>query len=135
MAKPAPAAPPDRVALYEKLVATNPKVQRKGATMPYTSLNGNMFSLLTKTGTLALRLPVEAREAFLKKYKTTLVEVYGTVMPEYVAVPDALLKKTAELKKYFDVSYEYCASLKPKPTTRKASAKKSTKKAAKKSRK
>ena len=34
--------------LYEKLVATNPKVQRKGATMPYTSVNGHMSSLFTK---------------------------------------------------------------------------------------
>jgi len=134
MAKPAPAAPPDKVALYEKLVATNPKVQRKGAAMPYTSLNGNMFSVMTKDGTLALRLPAESRDVFLKKYKTTLIEMYGMVMPEYVAVPDALLKKTAALKKYFDLSYEYCASLKPKPTTRKAGANKSTKKTAKKSR-
>ena len=57
MAKPAPAASLETVALYEKLVATNPKVERKGAMLPYTSVNGNMFSLLTKSGTLALRLP------------------------------------------------------------------------------
>jgi hypothetical protein len=31
-------------------------------------------------------------------------------------VPDALLKKTRELKKYFDISYGYVGSLKPKPT-------------------
>lgn len=36
--------------LYEKLLSTNPSVQRKGATMPYTSVNGHMFSLLTKEG-------------------------------------------------------------------------------------
>jgi hypothetical protein len=30
----------DTVELYERLVATNPKVERKGATHPYTSLNG-----------------------------------------------------------------------------------------------
>src|SRR5690349_6339358 len=45
-----------KVALYEKLVATNPAVERKGATMPYTSVSGHMFSVLDKTGTLALRL-------------------------------------------------------------------------------
>jgi hypothetical protein len=72
MAKEAPAIPADKLELYEKLVATNPNVKRKGATVPYTSLNGHMFSYLSKTGTLALRLPTEAREAFLKKYK----EVY-----------------------------------------------------------
>ena len=119
MAKAASAAPADKLALYEKLVATNPQVKRKGATMPYTSVNGHMFSLLTKSGTLALRLPEHERAAFLKKYKTKLTEQYGVVMKEYVDVPESLLQKTSELKEYFAVSYEYVSSLKPKPTTRK----------------
>lgn len=106
------------VRLYEKLVATNPRVERKGATMPYTSLNGHMFSVLHKDGTLALRLPIEARSAFLKKYKTKLSEQYGSVQPEYVVVPGALLVKTGELKKFFDLSYAYVGSLKPKATRR-----------------
>ncbi|HLR04707.1 MAG TPA: hypothetical protein VK117_02780 [Pyrinomonadaceae bacterium] len=72
MAKADPKKYAASLALYEKLVATNPKVDRKGATMPYTSLNGHMFSLLTREGWLALRLPSDAREAFLKKYKTKL---------------------------------------------------------------
>ena len=107
------------LALYEKLVATNPNVERKGATVPYTSVNGNMFSYLSKEGKLALRLPAEVREAFLKKHKAKLCEAYGRVQPEYVEVPDALLAKTAELKKYFESSYEYVSSLKPKPTAKK----------------
>ena len=53
--------------LYEKLVATNPSVDRKGATTPYTSLNGHMFSFLTEEGKLAFRLPAEERESFLVK--------------------------------------------------------------------
>jgi hypothetical protein len=77
------------------LVATNPKVERKGATVPYTSLNGHMFSYLSKEGKLALRLPAEERTAFLKKYKAKLCEAYGRVQPEYGG------------------------SLKPKPTTKK----------------
>lgn len=110
----------EKLALYEKLVATNPDVQRKGDTMPYTSLSGHMFSLLTKEGTLVLRLPADERNAFLKKYKSRLAEQYGHVMPEYVEVPDALLSKTKELKKYFDLSYAYVGSLKPKPATKKS---------------
>ena len=47
---------------------------------------------------------------------------YGIVQKEYVEVPDALLGKTAELKKYFAVSYDYVSGLKPKPTTRKKKA-------------
>jgi hypothetical protein len=102
--------------LYGRLVATRPGVELKGATVPYTSLNGHMFSYLSKEGSLALRLPEAAREEFLRKYKAQLCVAYGVVQKEYVAVPDALLAKTAELKKYFDLSYEYVAAMKPKPT-------------------
>ncbi len=114
----------DKLELYEKLVATNPMVERKGAAMPYTSVNGHMFSFLTKEGKLALRLPTEERDAFLKKYKTKLCEQHGIVMKEYVEVPDALLKKTPELKTFFELSYTYVASLKPKATTKNAAGKK-----------
>jgi hypothetical protein len=102
--------------LYDKLVATDPKVDRKGDTVPFTSHNGHMFSYLGKTGELALRLPEGEREIFLKKYKTTLCELYGVVQKEYVLVPESLLKKTEELKPYFDASYAYVSTLKPKPT-------------------
>ena len=43
----------------------------------------------------------------------------GSVQPEYVVVPDALLVKTKELKPFFDLSFAYEGCLKPKPTTRK----------------
>lgn len=101
---------------YEALLANYPDVERKGAAMPYTSLNGNMFSFLIKTGTLALRLPEQEREAFLKKYKTNLCEQNGTVLKEYVEVPEALLGKTKELQVFFKSSLAYVATLKPKPT-------------------
>ncbi len=112
-----------KISLYEKLVATNPKAVRKGDTIPYTSLNGHMYSYLTKEDVLALKLPSEAREEFLKKYKTTLVTSYGIVQKEYVAVPDSLLQKTKELQHYFDISFEYTSSLKPKPAKKAAKKK------------
>ncbi len=107
------------VDLYDKLIATRSDIERKGAANFYTSLNGNMFTLLQGSRSLAIRLPEEERGKFLKKYKTTLFEAYGVVMKEYVTVPEALLKSTAELKKYLDLSYEYAQTLKPKPTTKK----------------
>jgi hypothetical protein len=118
-AKKKSAAPAENVELYEKLVATNPNVERKGATHPYTSLNGNMFSYLHPSGSVALRLPAEERERFLKKYKTTLFEAYGVIQKEYVRVPDSLLGNTNELRKYFDLSYHYAQTLKPKASKKK----------------
>jgi TfoX/Sxy family transcriptional regulator of competence genes len=41
-------------------------------------------------------------------------------MKEYVAVPDAILEKRKELKKYLEFSYEYAKTLKPKPTRKKS---------------
>ena len=107
------------LAFYDALIATNAAVERKGATVPYTSLNGHMFSALHKDGTVALRLPEAERSKFLKKYKTSLASHYGVVQPEYVVVPDALLAKTRELKPYFDASYKYVAGLKPKGKAKK----------------
>jgi hypothetical protein len=119
-AKPAAEAIPlEKLKLYERLVATNPNVERKGDSVPYTSLNGHMFSYLSKEGKLALRLPAGEREKLLKKYKAKLCEAYGRGQPEYVEVPDTLLSSTRELKKFFDSSYEYVGSLKPKPPTKK----------------
>jgi len=105
-----------KVELYEKLIATIPQLERKGAANPYTALNGNMFTLLHQSQSLAIRLPEDKRHEFLKKYKTKLFEAYGAVMREYVAVPDSLLKKTKELQPYLLSSFEYAKSLKPKPS-------------------
>jgi hypothetical protein len=127
MGKATAGVPADKLELYEKLVATIPGVERKGATVPYTSVNGHMFSYLSKAGKLELRLPEDARSAFLERYDAKLCEQYGIVQKEYVEVPDALLKKTSELKKYFALSFSYVGSLKPKPTTRPAKKKSSSK--------
>jgi hypothetical protein len=106
--------PADRLELYNKLIATHPKIERKGAVHPYTSLNGHMFTYLDQTGTMGIRLPEDEVEKFLKKYKTTLFKSYGVVKKDYVTVPDTLLRNTKELKKYLDLSYEYVATLKRK---------------------
>ena len=119
MAKKTTGVPPDKLELFEKLVATDPRIERKGASMPYTSLNGHMFSFLTPAGRLALRLPEAERVDFLKRYKTKLCEQHGSVLKEYAEVPDSLLKKTGELKKFFDLSVRYVGSLKPKAAKKK----------------
>ena len=85
-----------------------------------------MFSLSSSRGAVERRRTPQPessdrdeRAKFLKKYKTTLYEAYGTVMKEYAAVPDSLLEKTQELKQYLDLSYKYAKTLKPKPTKKK----------------
>jgi hypothetical protein len=119
-----PAMDADRAGLdativaYDRLIATVPGVERKGATLPYTSINGNMFSFVDPSG-LALRLSPELRAAFIAEFDTTLHEAHGHVMKEYITVPHAVLEDTDSLARWFSASWTYASALKPKSTTRK----------------
>jgi hypothetical protein len=114
------AGPADRLELYDALVESTPGVERKGATMPYTSRNGHMFSFLDPTGAMALRLSPADRDSFLSRYQATLVEQHGRTMQEYVAVPATLLERTDELRSWLTRSHDWIGTLKPKPTKRRA---------------
>ena len=62
---------------YDAVIATRPDIERKGASMPYTSTNGHMFSFLTPEGTLALRLSTSDRKRFLESHPDATVEQHG----------------------------------------------------------
>jgi hypothetical protein len=113
-AKPKSSISAETLALYKKLVATNPEVERKGATIPNTAANGTMFTFLIADGTLALRLPPDQLEPFFKKFNTTHPTAYGKVMKDWAAVPASLLANTRELKKYFDLGFHHAAAKKSK---------------------
>ncbi len=112
--------PRDRLDAYDRLIESHPEIERKGKTMPYTSLNGHMFTHLDKSGSMGIRLPELERIAYLEKYNTTLFVQYGATMKEYAHVPDELLQNTDELKIYLEISCEYVRTLKPKPTKTKS---------------
>jgi|SRR3989344_3155656 len=92
-----------------------PEAEIKEASIPYTSLNGNMFSIL-KEVRVGLRLSEEDREDFILKFKSELFETYGAVMKEYVTISSSLLKNTKPLTPSVKKSYEYIKTLKAKPT-------------------
>ncbi len=116
--------PPEALERYDRLVRERPHIERKGVGLPYTSVNGHMFSFLSADGTMGLRLPADQREAFLKQWDTALFVAHGAVLREYVVVPDRLFQNTGDLLKYLDLSYQYVVGLKPKkprtPGTRKS---------------
>ena len=113
-------APPDKLELYKRLLDLHPEIELKGGLkLPYTSFQGNMFSQLTKAGVLGLRLGKAEREAFIAEHEAELLETYGTVMKEYVAVPDHLLEDSQRLLPYLAQSYAYAKTLKPQQRKRK----------------
>lgn len=119
--KPASAAPAETTRLYEAAVNATAGAELKGATMPYTSVNGNMYSFLDKVGTCAIRLGKLERDAFLQEFATVLYKhETGVVMNEYVAVPPTLLSDVKAVAGWLKKSLSYAKTLKPKPTKKKA---------------
>lgn len=100
--------------IYDHLVSGIPEFERKGKTMPYTSANGYMFSLLNKDGEFGIRLSKESGAVFMKKYKTTIYRSYGAIMKDYVLIPQKMMKETRLLRSFLKVSYSYVMSLPPK---------------------
>jgi hypothetical protein len=110
-------APPDKVALYRKLLATVEGVDTKSNFgSAYTAINGNMYTMISKHGVVGIRLPQPERDAFLAKHKTDLFRGDPSWPPakEFVAVPDKLLSNTKALRPYLEKSLEYVRTLKPK---------------------
>lgn len=105
----------DRLKLYDELVAKCKGIQRKGKTMPYTSANGHMFSLLNKAGEIGIRFSKEEQQNFIKKYDTTIYKSYGAVMRGYVLIPDSMLAQELRLvASYLVKSHEYIMALESK---------------------
>jgi hypothetical protein len=82
----------EKLKLYDELVARCPRFKRKGKTMPYTSANGYMFSLLNKAGELGIRFSKEVQENYMDKYDTTLFKSYNAIMSGYILITDVMLK-------------------------------------------
>ncbi|GAB4246756.1 MAG: hypothetical protein Tsb0034_25780 [Ekhidna sp.] len=112
------AASEKTLTLYDALLKSV-GLEKKGKNMPYTSMNGNMYSFVAKEGYVAIRLSEEEKEAFIKKYQAKPAISYGSVMHGYVEVPSELLEKTDELSSYMKMSYEFAKTLKPKQTKKK----------------
>ena len=108
-----------RLALYDRLVATNPGLERKGKTMPYTSANGYMFSLLNKAGEIGIRLPKQEGQRFIEEHDSGPFLSYGAVMRDYVLIPEHMFEDMDLLAAYLDESHRYVRSLPPNPTTKK----------------
>ena len=99
---------------YDALVKLTENFDRKGKTVPYTSANGYMFSLLNKEGQFGIRLSKESQVTFKEKYTTSIYKSNGAVMKDYVLVPDLMLDQPQELIQYLEESFAFVMSLPPK---------------------
>ena len=82
---------------YDDLVDKCPRFERKGKTVPYTSANGYMFSILNKAGELGIRFSKEVQKKYLEEYNTELFKAVtigrllghlGTLLESIESDPD-----------------------------------------------
>lgn len=104
----------EKLAQYDELVEKCPRFERKGKTMPYTSANGHMFSLLNKAGQVGFRFSKEVQNKYIEKFCSSTFQSYGATMRGYVLIPEVMWNDLDTLAQYLDESYDYVMSLEPK---------------------
>jgi hypothetical protein len=103
-----------KLALYDELVEKCPRFDRKGKTVPYTSANGHMFSILNKDSELGFGYSKEVQEKYIEEWGTTIFKSHRAVMRGYVLLPDHMFEDLDKLSEYLNESYDYVMSLEPK---------------------
>ena len=56
----------EKVKIYDELVSMCSRFERKGKTVPYTSANGHMFSLVNKAGEIGFRFSKEVQKKYIE---------------------------------------------------------------------
>jgi hypothetical protein len=99
------------IEIFDNAVAKCERIERKGKTMPYTSANGYMFSLVNKDHEIGIRFSKERQEELMKKHTTSIFKSHNAIMKGYILIPDQVLKDTDLLVNYLNESYDYVMSL------------------------
>jgi len=104
----------EKLKIYDELVAKCIRFERKGKTMPYTSANGYMFSLLNKAGEIGIQFSKPVQKKYIEEFDSTIFKSYNSIIHGYVLIPETMLEDLDIVAKYLDESYDYVMSLEPK---------------------
>ena len=104
----------EQLKLFDEIVTKCPRFERKGKTMPYTSANGHMFSLLNKNGELGFRYDKKTQEKYMKDWNSGHLISYGAKMKGYVRITDQMFEDLDHLATLLNESYDYVMTLEPK---------------------
>lgn len=96
--------------IYDELVAKCPRFERKGKTVPYTSANWHMFSLLNKDGEIGIRFSKPVQKNYIEEFDSTISKSYNSIMHGYVLIHNRILKDLNDVAKYLDESHDYVMS-------------------------
>lgn len=99
---------------YKALIHNICQMEVKGKTMPYTSINGNMFSFLDSAGNLGLRLPTNILKDLIIKLKSKYCEAHGVILKKYLEISPQIFENQTLMKELITISYDFAKTLKPK---------------------
>jgi len=102
------------LATFDAMIAAVPGVERKGAAMPYTSINGNMYAMVSKAHVIGLRLSREDLAAFMAEGGMPFEGTPGYINKEYGGVPTLMLGDAKALQRWFEKSHALASALKPR---------------------
>lgn len=108
--------PEKQIKQFDLIVSMIPEIERKGKGSPYTSINGNMYTMMRKDGVLGIRLSKDERAKFMETHGSEPFENYGSMIKEYVTVPEKVLMDTELMVEYLKMSHEYTKTLPKKAT-------------------
>lgn len=103
----------DMLALYDEILIEG-GFERKGKTMPYTSHNGHMFTLLNKAGEIGFRYSKQRQKEYFEKFDTSYFISYNAKMQGYILLTDKILNDRGLTLELLKESYEYICTLEPK---------------------
>jgi len=118
MAKADATVDPKVLAAFDAMISGVSGVERKGAAMPYLSVNGNMCAMISKANVIGLRFGKDDLAAFMAAGGELFEGTPGFINKEYGGVPAAMLGDIKALKRWFKLSHAYAGTLKPKKTSR-----------------
>jgi hypothetical protein len=108
---------PTVLAVFDAMIAGEPGVQRRGATMPYVAVNGNMHAMISRADVIGIRLSDKDTATFLSTYNARPFEsIPGLPNRDYVAIPRTMYKDIRTLQMWFKLSHGFAQKLPPKPT-------------------
>ena len=104
----------EKLKVYDVLVVNCERFDRKGKTMPYTSANGYMFSMLNKADQLGIRFSKEVQEKYFEKFNTSIFKNHGAVIKGYILISESMFEDIDKLVQLLNESYDFVMSLPPK---------------------
>ncbi len=104
----------EKLKIYDDLIARCPRFERKGKSVPSTTANGHMFSMLNKDGQIGIRFSKNRQKAYLEHYNTELFKAYNSVMQGYILITDKMLNNQANVVRLLNEAYDHVMSLDPK---------------------